>query len=123
MSAKSPTARARTVSRLLNLAILAASLTAAGMLVRKGLQGRPEMPVLVPSARIFVKGVDWARAEQTLLIAVSKDCVYCSKSGRFYRRLHEGLKGRADVKAVIVYPYETQQGEAYLGTLGLNLVN
>ena len=119
MGANSPEARARRIGWLLNAAILVAALAAAGMLIRRSYLDRPETPTLAPSALIFIEGVDWAKAEQTLLIAVGKDCGYCSKSGRFYRRLLGGLKGRAEVRPVIIYPDETSRGEAYLGALGL----
>jgi rhodanese-related sulfurtransferase len=122
MSSNFAEARKKRIGWLLNAAIVAAFLTTAGILVKRSFDGRPAAPMLAPSAQIFIEGVDWARSEQTLLIAVSKGCEYCSKSGRFYRRLLDGLKGRQDVRAVVVYPDETRQGEAYLGAMGLTPV-
>jgi len=112
----------RRIGRLLNIAILVMCLVIAGILIKGSFFNPPEPPNLVPSARIFIDGIDWAKSEQTLLIAVRKGCEYCSQSGRFYRRLSDGLKGRADIRIVVVYPDETSRGEAYLREIGLTSV-
>ncbi len=108
------------VGRLLNAAILLMFLVIAGILIKGNFTNPPEPPTLAPSARIFIEGIDWAKSEQTLLIAVRSDCEYCSKSGRFYRRLVDGLKDRADVRLAVIYPDERSRGEAYLGEIGLS---
>ncbi|HEU4595321.1 MAG TPA: rhodanese-like domain-containing protein [Pyrinomonadaceae bacterium] len=107
------------IGRLLNASIVFMFVVIAGILVRGSLSGPPEPPTLAPSARIFIEGIEWAQAEQTLLIAVRSGCEYCSRSGRFYRRLVGGLQGRADARVVVVFPDETLRGEAYLGEIGL----
>ncbi|MBA3240472.1 MAG: hypothetical protein H0T60_04520 [Acidobacteria bacterium] len=112
----------RRIGRLLNIAILFMCLVIAGILIKGILSNPPEPPNLVPTARIFIEGIDWAKSEQTLLVAVRKGCAYCSQSGRFYRRLIDGLKGSADVRIVVVYPDETSHGEAYLREIGLTSI-
>lgn len=114
--------RKKRIGQLLNTAIIVMLLVIAGIII-KGLGSRPpEPPTLAPTAQIFIKGIDWAASEQTLLIAVRKGCEYCSQSGRFYRRLIDGLRGRADVRIVVIYPDETSRGEAYLREIGLTLI-
>ncbi len=110
------------IGRLLNAAIILMFLVIAGILVKGSLTGPPRPPTLAPNARIFIEGIDWAKTEQTLLIAVRSGCEYCSQSGRFYRRLVGGLKGRTDVRVAAVYPDETPRGEAYLAELGLTSI-
>ncbi|HYG11706.1 MAG TPA: rhodanese-like domain-containing protein [Pyrinomonadaceae bacterium] len=110
------------LGRLLNAAIIVMFLVVAGIVSKGSFSPPPEPPVLAPTARIFVEGIDWATSEQTLLVAVRKGCAYCSRSGRFYRKLADGLKGRADARMVVVYPDETSQGEAYLREIGLTLI-
>ena len=122
MGADLTAARRSNLGRLLNAAIALTALVLVWMLIRGSFSGPTEPPTLAPSARIFIEGVEWAKAEQTLLIAVKKGCEYCTKSGRFYRRLVEGLRGRADARAVVVYPDEPSRGEAYLGEMGLTPV-
>lgn len=109
----------RRIGRLLNAAIVVMFLVTAGLLVRGSFSGPPEAPTLAPSAQIFIEGIDWAKSERTLLIAVRRGCDYCSRSGRFYRRLLDGLRGRADIRAATIYPDEAAQGEAYLREIGL----
>jgi rhodanese-related sulfurtransferase len=122
MGANLSSPRRRNLGRLLNAAIALMALVVGGMLVRGSFSGPAEPPALAPSARIFVEGIDWAKSEQTLLIAVRSDCEYCTKSGRFYRRLVEGLRGSAQARAAIIYPDDPARGEAYLGEMGLTRV-
>jgi rhodanese-related sulfurtransferase len=122
MGANLSAPRRRTLGYLLNAAIALTALLVGGMLFRGTWSGPAEPPTLAPSARIFVEGIDWAQSEQTLLIAVRSDCEYCTRSGRFYRRLVEGLRGSAHARAAIIYPDEPSRGEAYLGELGLTRV-
>lgn len=110
------------LGRLLNLAIIVMFLVVAGIVIKGSFSKPTEPPTLAPTARIFIEGIDWAKSEQTLLVAVRRGCAYCSKSGRFYRKLVDGLKGRADARMVVVYPDETARGEAYLKEIGLTLV-
>lgn len=119
MSANLTAPGRRGAGRLLNAAIAFAALVVAGFLVKGSFSAPAEPPALAPSARIFVEGIDWAKSEQTLLIAVKADCAYCTRSGRFYRRLVEGLGGRADARVAFVYPDDGPRGEAYLRELGL----
>jgi rhodanese-related sulfurtransferase len=110
------------IGRLLNAAIVVMFLLTAGLAIKASFSGPPAPPTLAPSARIFIEGIDWAKSEQTLLIAVRRGCDYCSKSGRFYRRFLDGLRGRADVRVAAIYPDETPQGEAYLRDIGLTSI-
>jgi rhodanese-related sulfurtransferase len=119
MSANLTAPARRRAGRLLNAAIALMTLVVAGLLVRGSFSAPPGPPALAPSARIFVEGIDWAKSEQTLLVAVRADCAYCTRSGRFYRRLLEGLGGRTDARAVFIYPDDAARGEAYLMELGL----
>jgi rhodanese-related sulfurtransferase len=110
------------LARLLNIAIVVMLLTVAGIFIRRSFSNPPEPPTLAPTARIFIKGIDWTKSEQTLLIAIRKGCEYCTKSERFYRRLIYGMKGRTDVNVVVVYPDETSRAEAYLRDVGLTAI-
>jgi hypothetical protein len=69
-----------------------------------------------PGAKISLPGVDWAKNGQTLLLAVSDKCHFCSESGPFYQRLAEQhRKGRL----VAVLPQPVDQGKTYLDKLNV----
>jgi rhodanese-related sulfurtransferase len=114
--------RKKRIGQLLNIAIVAMFLVIAGILIKGSISDPPEPPTLAPTARIFIKGFDWAQSDRTLLIAVREGCEYCTKSGRFYRRLLDGLRGRTDTRVVVVYPDNTSRGEEYLKELGLTSI-
>jgi rhodanese-related sulfurtransferase len=114
--------RQKRIGRSLNIAIVVMLLVLAGTLIKRSFFNSPETPTLAPTARIFINGIDWSKSAQTLLIAIRKGCEYCTRSGRFYRRLIDGLKSRTDIRVVVIYPDETLQGEAYLREVGLTSI-
>src|SRR5918911_2377259 len=117
-----PDSGKKRIGRLLNLAIIVMLLMIAGIFIKRSLSNPPEPPTLAPTAQIFIEGIDWAKSDQTLLIAIRTGCEYCTKSGRFYRRLIYEMKGRSDIRAVVVYPDETSHAEAYLREIGLTAI-
>jgi rhodanese-related sulfurtransferase len=122
MNSNAANSRGKRAGQLLNLAIIAMVMLIAGMLIKESFSTPTEAPTLVPTARIFIEGIDWTKSEQTLLIALKRGCEYCSKSGRFYRRLRDGAKDKADTRIVVVYPDEPAHGEAYLREIGLTSI-
>jgi rhodanese-related sulfurtransferase len=109
------------LGRLLNLSIIVMLFVLAGILLKKHSQDASTNPTIGPSARIFIKGLDWAKSEQTLLMAVQEDCQYCTESARFYRQIIEGLSGRSDVRVVALFPESAFDSENYLSQLGLSV--
>jgi rhodanese-related sulfurtransferase len=93
----------------------------AGILIKKHFQDDSDSPTIGPSARISIKGLDWSKSEQTLLLVMQEDCKYCAKSSRFYREIIEGLSGRNDVRVVAVFPESVSDSENYLSQLGLSI--
>ena len=109
------------LGRLLNISIIIALLLLAGIILKKYYLSDAASPTIGRSARIHIKGLDWAKSEQTLLIAVQKDCSYCTESARFYRDIIQGLSGRTDLRVVAIYPDNHSEGENYLNQLGLTV--
>lgn len=111
----------RLLGRLLNIAIIVMLFVLAGILVKKHFADIPENPTLSPSAKIVIQGLDWTKAEQTLLIAIRKDCQYCAESARFYREIIQGLSGRSDMRVVALFPEGFPEAENYLSEIGLSV--
>lgn len=108
-----------TLRRFLNVCLVIALFGLAAVLVVRYTENRA--PILSPSAKISIPGIDLAKTPHTLLLAVSRDCEYCAASARFYRWLNENLAGRTDVRLVALFPDSETDGQWYLKTLGLQI--
>lgn len=61
-------------------------------------------------SRIELGGVNWDRAERTLVLALSTKCHFCNDSADFYRRLAPAAAG---VPVVAVFPQSTDEARAH----------
>ncbi|HEX6189048.1 MAG TPA: thioredoxin fold domain-containing protein [Pyrinomonadaceae bacterium] len=61
--------------------------------------------------RVSVPEIDWAHNKQTLLLAISSTCRYCTESSDFYKRL---LKETVNTRIVAVMPQEPTAAKEYL---------
>lgn len=107
------------LGRLLNISIIVMLFVLIGIIIKKHYQDDPISPTIGPSARISIKGLDWAQSDQTLLLAIQGNCKYCAESARFYREIIQGLSGRKDIRVVAVFPEGFSEGGNYLSQLGL----
>ena len=71
---------------------------------------------LQPGTRIELTGVDWKKNGQTLILALSDKCHFCTESAPFYQRL---VKQRGKTSLVAVLPQPVDQGRKYLEGLGV----
>jgi rhodanese-related sulfurtransferase len=113
------TEKQRAIARLLNVSMAIAVVGFLGILIHKYSASNPGNPIIIPSAKISIKGVDLTKSPQTLLLAVAKGCEYCTDSARFYRRLVQGLANRTDLRIVAVFPDLPTEGQYYLNSLGV----
>jgi len=66
---------------------------------------------------LTIPKVNWQNG-QTLLLALSTSCHFCTDSAPFYQRLS---KDHGDARLVAVFPQEQDQGENYLTRLGVKV--
>jgi hypothetical protein len=69
--------------------------------------------------RLSVTGVDWGGSRQTVVLALSNKCHFCSESAPFYKRLAADLAQVKDVRLVAVFPQEVGEAKKYLDGLGV----
>lgn len=69
--------------------------------------------------QLSVPGVSWADSNQTVVLALSDKCHYCTESAPFYQRLSRDLSKRSDVRLVAVFPQDVGAGKKYLDGLGV----
>lgn len=100
-----------------NVSIIAVSVLLAVVLIRQQLTVRTVYPENIESqashlgSKVTVAGIDWNQNRQTLLLAISSTCRYCTESSDFYKRL---LKERVDTRIVAVMPQEPTAAKQYL---------
>lgn len=62
--------------------------------------------------------VDWTQGSQTLVLAVSATCRFCSESAPFYKTL---ASNKGDTRIVAVLPQSIEEGKKYLDKLGVTV--
>jgi thioredoxin-related protein len=74
---------------------------------------------LKADAKLSITEIDWANNGQTLLLALSTTCHYCTESAPFYQRL---IKERgSNTRIVAVLPQSISDSQDYLNRLGLSV--
>lgn len=136
---------ARALEYATNLSIIAVAIVATTVLVKNYLL-RPNAPAAVENAalagdrssprppesqrpdrpsptgpaagtQISVPGINWSDSEETVVIALSQKCRFCTESAPFYQKLVGELAGRKGVRVVAVFPHEASEGKKYLDEL------
>jgi thiol-disulfide isomerase/thioredoxin len=69
--------------------------------------------------QISVPGITWSDSEETVVLALSNKCHFCTESAPFYQKLSRELADRQNVRMVAVFPQEVGEGKKYLD--GLNV--
>ena len=93
------------------------ALVLAGLLVRKFLfppSAQSPNYQLTANAKLRIDGINWAESERTVLLALSKECKYCSRSAEFYKRLAAGLASQSGTRLLAVFSEKESEAEAYL---------
>lgn len=83
--------------------------------------GAPEnrqRTMIQPGAKAPLLNVDWEHNGQTLILALSNDCHYCTESAAFYQKIVKQRQGKS-LKVIAVFPQDIQSGQDYLNRLGV----
>jgi hypothetical protein len=78
-------------------------------------------PMYQPGETIAVPGVDFAKADRTLLLVIRSTCKYCTESMPFYKDLAGDRRPAGNVRIVALSPDEIPISHAYLGTYSVKL--
>jgi hypothetical protein len=70
------------------------------------------------NTRIVLPDVDWQGNGQTLVLAVSSTCHFCTESGVFYQQL---VRNQGKTRLVAVLPQSVKEGKRYFETLGVGI--
>ena len=114
---------ARKLEFVVNIAILIVAALASVVLVKNYLSRRTARdmpPQIAVGTKLSVPGIDWRVNGNTLVLAVSTNCHYCTESAPFYRRLAADLPRRR-VHLTAILPENVEEGGKYLRSLGLQV--
>lgn len=126
------------VEVLANVAVIVASILLSSVLVKKyffpraqtlgatSLAPQSESPfvpartkrAIKPGTKIDLPGLNWSKSNQTLLLALSTTCRFCTESAPFYQQLEQ--KKSKDVQVIAVFPQPVDDATKYLNKLGVS---
>jgi thiol-disulfide isomerase/thioredoxin len=69
--------------------------------------------------QISVPGISWNDSDETIVLALSNKCHFCTESAPFYQKLVSELTGRKDVRVIAVFPQDIEEGKKYLDGLSV----
>jgi hypothetical protein len=69
--------------------------------------------------KFSLAGIDWSRSSVTVLLAVSRNCPYCSSSVPFYRRLFDAASSTGVPIVLLTQDGEIEKTREYFETLNL----
>src|SRR5262245_34064037 len=110
-----------------HIAIVLVAVIIGAVLIKNHLMPSTSKPNPAPASNepsmvgkaITLPDVDWKKTDQTLVLALSVGCRYCSESADFYKELARKRKGTTRLVAVLPQPLEASK--KYLGDLGINV--
>ncbi len=62
--------------------------------------------------------IDWKQSKQTLILAISSTCHFCTESAPFYKKL---TQSRGNTRLVAVLPQPVEDSRKYLDHLGISV--
>jgi len=72
----------------------------------------------VSSPTVSSLDIDWKQNKQTLILAISSSCHFCTESAPFYKRLAEV---KTSTRLVAILPQPVEEGRRYLDRLGVSV--
>lgn len=71
--------------------------------------------------RLSLPGVDWAKNQRTLVMALQTGCHFCSESSAFYQRMMQQRARYGGTQIVAVLPQPVDESREFLKSLGVNV--
>jgi hypothetical protein len=108
------------IETLANAAIIIAMLLSLGLGAYMFFpRGSSQPPDLKAGDKFPAAGIEWSKADQTIVLVLQKGCHFCAESAPFYKRLTAATA--ASVGIVAALPGERDEYQAYLDGLGVKV--
>ena len=110
-----------------NIAIIVVAILLGVALVRNYLFRSPaqtQIPAVAgieTGTKFSLSGVDWNASKQTLVMALSTKCHFCTESAPFYQRLAQERARNLNLRLIAVFPQKSQESLEYLKGLAINV--
>ncbi len=120
-----PTSKPGILQNVANIATILVSVLLSVVLIKVFLipqTGRPPMaaPSLVGlNMKQSLPGVDWAKNQRTLVLALSTQCHYCTDSAPFFQKIQR--EAAKNVKMLAVLPQAVEDSRKYLEGEGVHI--
>lgn len=107
-----------------NVAIIVVACLLATVLVKNYLvtrhteQARKSQSEPLKNPTVSGLDIDWRQSKQTLLLAVSSTCHFCTESAPFYKQL---ARERGRTRLIALLPQPIDEGKRYLEGLGVTV--
>lgn len=103
------------LERITHVCLISVSVLACVVLVRDHLSGsnRPSATRRLEGTRIRLPSVDWSRQRQTVVLAISSRCHFCTASAPLYHSITTGER-RANSRFVVVSGDAPSELESFL---------
>lgn len=107
-----------------NVAIIVVACLLATVLVKNYLvtrhteQARNSQSQPLKNPTVSGLDIDWRQSKQTLLLAVSSTCHFCTESAPFYQQL---ARERGRTRLIALLPQPIDEGKRYLEGLGVTV--
>ena len=115
----------RKVEMFANVAIMLVAIVLCVVLVKKFVltdaapaDSRGKQPEV--GAKVALPDTDFAANDKTLLMALKKDCRYCSESAEFYRKVTSAA-GEKNVRVIALFPHSAKDGQEYLSQINVSV--
>lgn len=118
-------ALSKKVELFANVAIILVAVVLCVVLVKKfvltdsaapgGQRKQPEI-----GAKVALPDTDFAAKDKTLILALKKDCIYCTESAEFYRQVIKAANEK-NVRVIAVFPHSVKDGQEYLDKLNVTV--
>jgi thioredoxin-related protein len=101
-----------------NVAIILVAIVLCVVLVKKFVltadaPAQPERKMPEVGKKVALPDANFAAKDKTLIMALKKDCRFCTESSEFYRKV-TALAGEKNVQVIAVFPHSTADGQEYL---------
>jgi hypothetical protein len=80
-----------------------------------------EAPVLAIGGKFDLKGFNWGDNRRTVILALSKQCHYCSESAPFYQQLSPEVKRHAGARLLAIFSESVPEAKSYLEQMNVSV--
>lgn len=121
MAVTKPEQVAKKVEMAANVAIIFAVLLVSFILIKSyWMKPATELhPTIGKGQRLNLSNLNWTPQKDTLILALSTNCHFCTESAPFYKRVAIASRKRG-LPVIAVFPQPVQEAKSYLSRQGLS---